>query len=161
MTLSRVQFWWFNRVSSWITRMLKSDLYVTDLVWNLLLLLTFPSIFALTWRIPWSICYSLEVCHYATKQPGPSRLRKDIHLHFNTSSHCTSPRLKSHYCYMHCAAGADIWGCGQSLDFLPSHSPHCTSIAATWSNGYETKVPILTLWPLTPQSSIEDCSIKH
>lgn len=140
MTLSRVEFWWFSRVSSWITRMLKSDLYVPDPVCSLLLLVIFPPIFALTWRIPWSICYPLEVCHYATKQPVPSRLRKDIYLHFNTSSPCTSPRLKSYdllcpFCcrFWHLRPGSEP---GFSFCSLPSlHIHYCHTEQWVWDKG--------------------------
>lgn len=116
--------------------MLKFDSCVTDPVWSLLLHMIFPLVFGLTWRMPW---HTLEVCRYATKQPVPSRLRKDMNLHFNTSSPCTSARLKSYYLLMLFSAASDISGCGQSLDLLPAHSPHCTSIAVTLSNVHEIK----------------------
>lgn len=124
-------------MSSWNTQMLKFDSCVTDPVWSLLLHLIFPLIFGLTWRMPW---HTLKVCRYATKQPAPSRLRKDMNLHFNTSSPCTSPRLKSYYPLMlfFCRFWhLRLWSePGSSSCSFPSLHIHCCHIEqCVWDKG--------------------------
>lgn len=101
--------------------------------------------------------YSLEVCHYATKQSRPSRLSKKT----SKENYCMKPRIcKCSYVSipllaLHCpqawillpavwdsfcnAAGSDIPALRQSLDLLPARSPHCTSTAVTLSNVHEIK----------------------
>lgn len=88
----------------------------------------------------WSTCYSLEVCHYATKHPMPSRLRKDIHLHFYTSSCCTPPRLKSYYllyafCYRFWHLRLQAEPGSSSCSFPSLHIHRCHIEQWVWDKG--------------------------